>query len=66
MAVDITFWKNMKYTLYGTLIFMILINPVTQAIIQSLLIIHNTQIEYLVNSILFFSMMLCLLMFVKS
>ena len=67
MILDIAFWKDMKYSLYGMLIFLLLTNPVTQVAIQSLVHSHGIPaIEYIFNGLLFFCLMLGLLLFVKT
>jgi len=66
MTIDIILWKNMKYSLYSTLIFLFLLNPVTQAAIKSLVVVSSPGVEYLFHGLLFFCMMLGLLMFIKT
>lgn len=72
IQIDITFWKRVKYSLYSTLVFLILTNPVTHIFIQSMIplpLLHNnipSSLGYFVNGILFFLCILGLMMFPKD
>jgi hypothetical protein len=73
MTVDITFWKRVKYSLYSTLVFLILTNPTTHTFIQSMFqgisIVRNnalTSTGYFLHGFLFFLCILGLMMFPKD
>jgi len=72
MNIDITFWKRVKYSLYSTLVFLILTNPVTHSFLQSMIplpLMHNnvpSSMGYFVHAFLFFLCILGLMMFPKD
>lgn len=73
MAVDITFWKRVKYSFYSTLVFLLLTNPMTYAFTQSMFqgidIIKNdilTSTGYFFHAFLFFLTILGIMMFPRD
>ena len=70
--IDITFWKRVKYSLYSTLVFLILTNPMTYAFTQSMVpmtIVDDgvpTSTGYFFHALLFFLTILGLMMFPKD
>jgi hypothetical protein len=73
MAVDITFWKRVKYSFYSTLVFLLLTNPMTYAFTQSMFqgvtMVRNgvlTSTGYFFHAFLFFLTILGIMMFPKD
>ena len=71
MAVDITFWKRVKYSFYSTLVFLLLTNPMTftHSMFQGVVMVKNgvlTSNGSFFHAFLFFLTILGLMMFPRD